>query len=226
VSTPTCRDLTAMLPLLKTHPRASSTSPSSGGSLTLNSTPTNPHRSMFGILLRIQVRQQRSHRRLRCRPRNSRQSSQRRLPQLTGTDLTSSGARVPSSRRHTSQCDSRSSVRTDRRARLQRRRPDPVWTKPHEHAHRHPHGGSPRLPIHEYPRPSHGSDRADAPHSSGSSRLSAAFSTRFSSKIDPSDRSRSRPTRRPRFQSQHPTTKAKSYSQSANSHSLARPLPE
>jgi NAD(P)-dependent dehydrogenase (short-subunit alcohol dehydrogenase family) len=72
----------AMLPLLREAPAARVVNvASSGGSLALNSDPSNPHRDVRHVL-RIKSGSQRSHGRLRRRPRSGRHQGQRRMPWL------------------------------------------------------------------------------------------------------------------------------------------------
>ena len=113
----------AMLPLPREAPAGRIVNVSStAGSLTWNSDPTNPHRSMFGvgyspsktalnaITLAIALE-------LESTPINVNAA----CPGFTATDLNNFQARAPSNRPHVSPCASHSSTRTVRRARSRTR---------------------------------------------------------------------------------------------------------
>ena len=112
----------AMLPLLREAPAARIVNvSSSSGSLTMNSDPTNPHRSMFGTYSSSKTALNAI---TSPSPRTSSRPASRSTPRARASPRrisTTSRARAPSNRPHVSPCASRSSTRTVRRARSRTR---------------------------------------------------------------------------------------------------------
>jgi len=90
----------AMLPLLREAPEARIVNvASSGGSLTLNSDPTNPHRAMFGTYSASKAAANAVTVAFAAETRVGRHQGQRRLPRIhRNGPQTTSGARARSSR--------------------------------------------------------------------------------------------------------------------------------